>query len=945
MPSISDLMNIYSSSNSFDTWSRDYGDDDDEARWPVRYVREGEYDTGYDMQYIRKYRERRRRKSEMTYSDEDNSIVASVNQPQSSSDYSDSLTGEGTQEEENHRRRGRWNPFDDDSEISSNPSDESPSREFRVISRHQQLQMKHTNIRMRSASVSIDEESLPTRPLTPVPEDSYVSSYVSSEMTQPSDEHEVIAPPTREAQEQLRRTFNRKRKITEDALKRSTELQKERDLRRNPNSQSGESSDKNQSHSTEETVSSANSSIDDVDMTMDQHMALHDLCSEATSPDDVAWRNALCLLASQPELATVTEDGWSPLHVCCLGSTPPPDFMVRAILYCHSDCARAIDKGGRLPLHMIAASSADASIMQLLVEEYPNAVYKTDDRGLTPLHMLMRNGGVELTMDRVRILLGQTVPQKQASKTRILQRRGQHLELNVDEINRMAREGNGNLDASLDSQQRNGQQLEMHVSHYPEDVQVSFQKLAQWKRLEKRLHKEGEKTPIDIDLAFSLKDEERNPAAIAAPPTMQLPIHMAVRRKDPSSESFEDEDEDENFDVRNPPANHNEIIRVIVSAYPRGLIARNSKGHTPLMVALLNQDCLPSLEILQLLLGMRTSGYESPPHWADDLPLHESPDGRYINPAMVPTIETNQLPLHVAAEEMPFFVAAIESIHASYPGAVNVQDVRGRTPLHMALRNYQRIQPDPKVVSLLLTEKVAQIRDDDGFLPFDLLVGGAHNLPKEEPVPSFWEDSSFDPSNVYKKFFTFVVMQSPRPRNRTESLAFLQRQRMLPPWMRRQACTVGFVQDMLVEEMSSMGKCALIIFIGITWVVLLTCFRLQVDEYTNNGSASHYAPVIYLLASLILFCNVVNWCISASLSVFVSHCLLNIWAWVDIASALVSIASTATIQGGNSDSELIASLGTAATGLLWFSLIGYLSSWWYGMAVFMGRILRVRTEN
>jgi ankyrin repeat protein len=366
-------------------------------------------------------------------------------------------------------------------------------------------------------------------------------------------------------------------------------------------------------------------------------------------------------------------------------------------------------------------------------------------------------------------------------------------------------------------------------------------------------------------LALSLKDEERNPAAIAALPTMQLPIHMAVRRKDPAGESFEDEDEDKDFDVRNPPANHNEIIR--------GLITRNSKGHTPLMVALLNQDCLPSLELLQLLLGMRTSVYESPPQWADDLP-HESLDGRYTNPAMVPSMDTNQLPLHVAAEEMPFFVAAIESIHASYPGAVNAQDVRGRTPLHMALRNCQRIQPDPKVVSLLLTEKVTQIRDDDGFLPFDLLVGEAHNLPKEEPIPSLWEDSTFDPSSVYKKFFIFVVMQAPRPRNRTESLAFLLRLRMLPPWIRRQACTVGFVQDMLVEEMSSMGKCAQIIFSGITWIVLLTCFRLHVDEYTNNGAAAlHYAPVIYLLASSRLVCRVVDWCISASLSVFVRHCL------------------------------------------------------------------------
>ena len=592
-----------------------------------------------------------------------------------------------------------------------------------------------------------------------------------------------------------------------------------------------------------------------INLVVNENVALHDLCSEATSPDDVAWRNALYLLAIQPELATVTEEGWTPLHVCCLGNAPPPDYMVRAILYCESACARAVDSGGRLPLHMVAASSADATIMQLLVEEYPQAVYKTDEHGLTPLHMLLRNDDIVLTMDRVRILLGQTISRKGApAKSKVSQRLGQHLELKVEEINRMVdrpRPGHAVLDTSFDSQERE-QHHETEMNRYPADVQEGFRKLAQFKRRQRRRRAEGEAEPVVINLAQSLENEERNPAAIAAPPGMQLPLHMAVRRSDPDESLFVEEDEDD-FDVRNPPPNHNEIMRVLVSAYPRGLLTRDANGYTPLMVALLNEDCLPSIDLLQLLLGMRTSGYEAPPPWADDLPLHETLEGRYTNPAMLPTLDTNQLPLHVAAEEMPSFYAAIESIHSSYPGAVHVQDVRGRTPLHMALRNYQKIQPDPKVVSLLLTDKVAQIRDDDGFLPFDLLVGGAHNLPQEEPMPSLWEDSTFDPSSVYKKFFIFVVMQAPRPRNRVESLVFLQRLRLLPPWLRRQACTVGFIQDMLLQEMSSMGNCALIMFTGVVWVLLLMSYRLQMDEYTSTRSAQvYYLPFVYLLGSLIL---------------------------------------------------------------------------------------------
>ena len=488
------------------------------------------------------------------------------------------------------------------------------------------------------------------------------------------------------------------------------------------------------------------------------------------------------------------------------------------------------------------------------------------------------------------------------------------------------------------------QRHEMQMKNYPDDVQLAFQRLAMWKRRQKRMNKDAEDAPIKIDLAQSIKDEEKNPAAIAAPPNMQLPLHMAVRRRDADDEPFEDDDY--YYDVRNPPPNRNEIIRVIISAYPRGLITRDANGHTPLMIVLLNQDCLPNIELIQLLLGMTTSGFQSPPEWADDLPLHECPEGNFTNPAMVPTTETNQLPLHVAAEEMPSFFTAIESIHSAYPGAVVVQDVRGRTPLHMALRNYQRIQPDPKVVSLLLTDKVAQIRDDDGFLPFDLLVGGAHNLPKDEPMPSMWEDSTFDPSSVYKRFFIYVVMQAPRPRNRAEALTFLQRLRMLPPWLRRQACTVGFIQDLLIFELASPGKCALIIFNGIVWAVLLLTFRLQMDEYTNSVDVkSVYAAVIYALCALILVGQFINWCISASLSVFVSQCLMNVWPWIDISSASVTIAATRLIQGGSTDTNYVASIGTAATGLLWASVVGYLARWWYGMAVFMGRTLRVSLDT
>lgn len=1024
--SASDFMDIYSAADSYDTWSRSHDDDETDSR-TSEYSSRDHYRRGGGRRRLRTmdYLEEEnsiidsqgessvseidgtRRRRRRQHRDETNSYATDeVNEDEyeaaKRAEYStvrkssinpfDDSTTEATldagdplnenrttttttttsgqnehyeakkQAEYLAARRSMYNPFEDtESEASSLPSDErigiNRPRSQRMRPRRQPQEQLY------SAGSLLDEDN----PLSPVEEDSAVSSRASFDISPlPSDEHSGNET-ARQTRGHLSRTFSDGRQPSPTfGSRRIDGLQKESALRPHPraaervehypdpsyslslSSSSPKKANSSDPSTGEETVSSTG---DENQSHYNENVALHDLCSEATSPDDVAWRNALYLLSIEPELATRKEDGWSPLHVCCLGSAPPPDFMVRAILYCEPACARAIDEGGRLPLHMIAASSADTSIMQLLVEEYPSAVYKTDARGLTPLHMLMRNDDVELTMDRIRVLLGQTVRREKgpARNARIVQRRGQHLELNIDEINdRMVNRpppGDGELDISFESQEGD-QRHEIQIKNYPDDVQAAFQKLAMWKRKQNRLNQDPNDSPINIDLAQSHKDEEKNPAAIAAPPSMQLPLHMAVRRRDlDDDESFRDEEGDDYFDIKNPlPPNRNEILRVIIAAYPRGLVTRDANGNTPLMIVLLNQDCLPDIELIQLLLGMTTSGFQSPPPWADDLPLHKCPQGKYANPAMVPTTDTNQLPLHVAAEEMPSFYSAIESIHSAYPGAVVVQDVRGRTPLHMALRNYQRIQPDPKVVSLLLTDKVAQIRDDDGFLPFDLLVGGAHNLPKEEPMPSLWEDSTFDPSSVYKRFFIYVVMQAPRPRNRIEARAFLGRLRMLPPWLRRQACTVGFIQDMLIYEIASPEKCAFIILNGIVLALLLLMFRLQMDEYTSTGSAQvYYLPFVYLLGSLILLGQFINFCIATSHSVFWSQCMLNIWPWIDIVSVSVAMAATSLIQGESADVAGIASVGTAATGLLWASMIGYIARWWYGMAVFMGRTLRVCT--
>jgi hypothetical protein len=150
-------------------------------------------------------------------------------------------------------------------------------------------------------------------------------------------------------------------------------------------------------------------------------------------------------------------------------------------------------------------------------------------------------------------------------------------------------------------------------------------------------------------------------------------------------------------------------------------------------------------------------GFESPPIWAGDVELHKKHDNRFTNPAMISTDDTHQLPLHVVADQMTSNLPVLNAVYDAYPGAVHVQDIRGRTPLHLALNNFQRVQLNPRGFSMLFTDRVALIRDDEGMIPFDLFLKCADSLPQLEPASIVGDAST---AELYKRFFQASVVAS-----------------------------------------------------------------------------------------------------------------------------------------------------------------------------------------
>ena len=373
-----------------------------------------------------------------------------------------------------------------------------------------------------------------------------------------------------------------------------------------------------------------------------------------------------------------------------------------------------------------------------------------------------------------------------------------------------------------------------------------------------------------------------------------------------------------------------EILRVLIATNPAALIATDSNGRTPLLVALCCQDTIPDLDMIKVLLGRNVLGFESPPFWTEKVELHKAQDGRFTNPAMIITNDTHQTPLHIAAEQMTSDIAAMTAIYEAYPGAVHAQDIRGRTPLHLALDNFQSLALDPKAFALLLTERVAQTKDDDGMTPFDHFVQKLDRLPLVQHDSHAYCNSSAD---VYKQFFqdSFVTTSS-SPGDDSDSL--FKRLRKLPRWLRRCALSATFVKEKIHERTIQAPQVALILLKGIVLGAFLTLFRVQMDRFSDARIMPMYSVGIYSLAVFIFLYQLLYCHTSRNGSLSIPECLLSLMFWIDVAGVSFAVAATTFMNSDNVD--IVVTLGTAATGLLWMSVIGFIGRSWYGMAVFVG---------
>ena len=763
----------------------------------------------------------------------------------------------------------------------------------------------------------------------------------------------------------------------------------------------------------------------------------HTLLSCAASPNDAQFLDVLELLATSKNPRKLAQmklsdaHDWTALHIAFLSN--PPLFLVYALLLVFPEGAKEVDNAGRLPLHLAAGSETSVCALKTLVRFNNEAICTNDDRGYIPLHLaLLRDGNEEIPVNILRILLGQTVGSGEAiirlggTTPRTVRdgymRNKEHLNLDLDKIQggllgvsrnavvmkeRKRREEMMRLtkkpsheplsrgfarniqdvdsqdgdplkhehlsslwanDVSYESDPFGDMEL-VEVNQFSSEVQHCLKQLAQWK---KRYNREQQTEPPN-----SAESQIVNPATIPAPPYTRLPLHMAVRRN--HKKTSQEGSNANRCSSLAPPPNQNEILRILIHAFPPSLMIKDAHNKTPLMtcLALVHHPAIHpvDLDMIELLLGTRTLGYKAAPRWLEDIDFfrqHQKSVGDYAyetqhnsttlaaNAAMIPCDET--LPLHIAAREsLP--TSIVHTIYTSYPGAKYAQDERDCTPLHCTLQNLTgRTSLNLEMIYMLMDDKVLRIRNSLEQSIFDLLVANA----KAGKLPKVFKDRCINHAErgkrvkvttMFQPVFHQVIMDEVLGSGERKEQEFLSELYALPSTMRRQACATPSFQYVLLKELATGANAASIFVYGISLLTLAISFSSMVDAFISHRSdddimiPNAQKSVIFITNAYLSIHGLLYAWMTIRLNVSITESLANIWTWVTFISLLLSFVVTLYIGSQErslgsidvTDSHLI-TMSTIAIGTLWSAFVGYLARWWYGIGIFCASVVKVRLK-
>mmetsp|Transcript_19083 Transcript_19083/g.28075 ORF Transcript_19083/g.28075 Transcript_19083/m.28075 type:complete len:524 (+) Transcript_19083:20-1591(+) len=220
-------------------------------------------------------------------------------------------------------------------------------------------------------------------------------------------------------------------------------------------------------------------------------------------------------------------------------------------------------------------------------------------------------------------------------------------------------------------------------------------------------------------------------------------------------------------------------------------------------------------------------------------------------------------------------------------------------------------------------------------------------------MPSHFDRHTRDKLNqtrgitLLRQVFHYAAHTESRPNNILIDLY------SFPSWFRTQACSTPAVQHLLIRELSTPLNTALVLLNGlvlssltITFVSMIDTALSQTSQDKLNALYSHRLG-IYITNAYMIFYSLCYAVMALRLNIGIKDLLGNTRTYVTALGVLLSLLVTFRLDEQGEVLGLIGMdnqlqiLSTLTIGLLWTSVICYLSRWWYGISSFCSSIINM----
>jgi len=296
--------------------------------------------------------------------------------------------------------------------------------------------------------------------------------------------------------------------------------------------------------------------------------------------------------------------------------------------------------------------------------------------------------------------------------------------------------------------------------------------------------------------------------------------------------------------------------------------------------------------------------------------------------------EGGLLPMHYACA-YGTTTSVLEVLHEQCPQSCAARELKGRTPLHLAMVNAHRSASPDAVQFLLRTcPQVVDMADDSGYLAISLLATSmivklGHDKPDAEKNAALC--------------LQYYLDAKPTP-----TADFLSAVQSLPEWLRDKAVSSEHLHKVLNERIVQRFPTSILLMDGYIYLLIIVVFSLNsrwnINYRFDNEAVPTLIPLyVQFVGGAYFLAREMAQVISMSALGTFKKWLFDVSNWLDMSVIfLVFYYGVLMIDPTLGVSDEMFRGGVAVTqGILWIAVIIYLKSTLVDFAVFVGGVVYV----